>query len=71
MLRSLVVVSLAASAALLAACGTSANLDATSLLRQSEAAMGGAALKSIQFTTRGSGSTFGQAFESGMAWPRL
>lgn len=45
--------------------------DAQAVLRQSEAAMGGTALKSLQYSATGTGGTFGQAFQPGTAWPRV
>ena len=40
-------------------------------LNQANAAMGGVALKSIQFDAAGTGGIFGQAYQPGMAWPKL
>lgn len=54
----------------LAACA-SPPPDAPTVLRQAEQAMGGAALKTLRFSASGTGSTFGQAYQPGMAWPRL
>ena len=51
-----------ATAWLLAACGsTPLPPDAATLIRQSEAAMGSAQLKTLQLAGRGTGATFGQA----------
>ena len=58
-------------ALLLAACSTLNQPDSSAVLRQAEQAMGGAGLKSVQFTTQGGGGTFGQAYVPGMAWPTL
>jgi glyoxylase-like metal-dependent hydrolase (beta-lactamase superfamily II) len=55
----------------LAACGTTPAPDAQAVLRQADMAMGGTHLKSIRFSGDGTGSTFGQAFQPGMAWPKL
>jgi glyoxylase-like metal-dependent hydrolase (beta-lactamase superfamily II) len=57
--------------ALLASCATFDRPDAATVLRRAEAAMGGAQLKSLQFSTQGGGGTFGQAYVPGMAWPQL
>lgn len=46
-------------ALLLAACSTLNQPDSSAVLRQAEQAMGGAGLKSVQFTTQGGGGTFG------------
>ena len=56
---------------LLAACATVPSVDASAALNQANAAMGGAALKSLQFEASGTGGVFGQAFQPGMAWPKL
>ncbi len=55
----------------LTACSTTPGPDAQAVLRQADAAMGGTQLKSIRFSGDGTGSTFGQAFQPGMAWPKL
>ena len=58
-----------AAAALLAAC---ANLPSSDVvLRQADNASGAALVKSFSFTGRGTGSTFGQAWQPGNAWPLL
>ena len=57
--------------ALLAACASGPNPDAMAVLRQAEQAMGGTQLKSLHFSGSGSGSTFGQAYQPGQAWPGL
>lgn len=41
------------------------------LIRQAEAAMGSAALKTLTVTGRGSGASVGQAYAPGAAWPGL
>ena len=61
---------LLAAALALASCATPAP-DVQSVLRNADQAMGGVGLKTIRFTGDGSGSTFGQAFQPGMAWPGL
>ncbi len=45
--------------------------SADGVLARAERAMGSAQLKSIRFAATGTGSTFGQAFEPGGAWPKL
>ncbi len=45
--------------------------DAPALIRKSEAAMGSANLKTLQLVGKGSGATFGQAWQPAMAWPAL
>lgn len=57
--------------ALLGACATLNRPDPAAVVRLAEAAMGGAQLKSLQFSTQGGGGTFGQAYVPGMAWPSL
>ena len=46
-------------------------LEAAGVLRRSAAAMGATELKSIRYTTEGTGYTFGQAFKPGMQWPKI
>jgi glyoxylase-like metal-dependent hydrolase (beta-lactamase superfamily II) len=58
-------------AALLASCASVPTESAVSVLQRANAAMGGTSLRSISFTGTGTGATFGQAFEPGMAWPRI
>jgi glyoxylase-like metal-dependent hydrolase (beta-lactamase superfamily II) len=55
--------------AALAACASPPPPDANALIRQAEAALGSA--KSISFSGRGTGGTFGQAWQPGIAWPAL
>ncbi len=55
----------------LASCASMQAVDAPTALNQANAAMGGAALKSIQFDASGSGGIFGQAYQPGMAWPKV
>ncbi len=61
----------AASALALASCASMQAVDATTALNQANAAMGGGNLKSIQFDASGMGGIFGQAYQPGMAWPKL
>ena len=62
---------LAAMAAFLAGCAGVPPLDAQAVLRQAETATGAANLKTLSFSGRGTGTTFGQAWQPGMAWPAL
>lgn len=63
---------LAATAlALLAGCASTPAPDAQAVLRQAEQAMGAAGLKTLSFSGRGTGGTFGQAWQPGLAWPAL
>lgn len=59
-----------AAALLLAACAH-VGPDAQAVLRNSEKAMGGTGLKTLRYAGSGTGATFGQAYQPGMAWPRL
>ena len=45
--------------------------EAEALLKRAAHAMGGADLKSLKYSTEGTGYTFGQAFVPGMAWPKI
>ena len=57
---------------LLAACAaTPPAPDTTEVLRQAEAAMGAAPLHTLRFSGRGTGGTFGQAWQPAMGWPGL
>ena len=61
---------LPAAALLLASCVTYD--PGLAVLQQSDRALGGAStLKTLRFTATGSGATFGQAYQPGMAWPRV
>ncbi len=60
-----------ASAMIMMGCATTPPPDPQAVLRQAEQAMGAASLKTLSFSGRGSGSTFGQAWQPGMAWPLL
>jgi glyoxylase-like metal-dependent hydrolase (beta-lactamase superfamily II) len=57
--------------ALLAACANMPGESASAALQRANVAMGGAALKSISFAGSGTGSTFGQAYLAGEAWPKI
>ena len=67
-LRSLTIAGVAL--ALLASCATKMD-EAEVALRDAERAMGGASLKTLAYTASGTGATFGQAYQPGMAWPRI
>ena len=62
--------SLLGSALILASCA-SMSVDAPSALAQANAAMGGGNVKSLQFEGTGTGGIFGQAYQPGMAWPKV
>ena len=61
--------SLAAATALLSACAHGPSSE--SVLRQAELATGADRLKTLRYAGSGSGATFGQAYQPGMAWPRI
>ena len=56
---------------LLASCASTPLERAQSPLLRAEKAMGGNGLQTLRFTATGSGGTFGQAWQAGMAWPLL
>jgi glyoxylase-like metal-dependent hydrolase (beta-lactamase superfamily II) len=62
-----------AGAALLAlvSCASMPGESADAALKRADAAMGGATVKNISFAGSGSGTTFGQAFIPGQAWPKI
>lgn len=62
---------LAALAVTVAGCASTPAPDAQAVMRRSEAALGGAGLQTLSFNGRGTGSTFGQAWQPGLAWPAL
>ena len=55
----------------LASCASMSGESADAALQRANTAMGGGALKSISFAGSGTGSTFGQAFQAGQAWPKI
>lgn len=64
-------VTLAAAVAwLLVACAHRVD-EAQAVLREADRAMGGAALKTLGYAGSGTGASFGQAWQPGMAWPRV
>ncbi len=58
-------------AVMLASCSTPLPERAQSPLLRAEKAMGGNGLQSLRYTATGTGGTFGQAWQAGMAWPQL
>ena len=62
---------LVSAVSLLASCATTPAPDAESTLRRAEQAMGATALKTLMFSARGTGATFGQAWQPSMTWPGL
>ena len=69
--RGLFSLTLIGTVALLAACASMPSVDAPTALNQANAAMGGTALRTLQFEASGSGGVFGQAYQPGTAWPKL
>lgn len=64
--------SLAASSLLvLAGCAAWAPPDPVAVIQRAETAMGGAALNTLRYAGTGTGSTFGQAYQPGTAWPKI
>jgi glyoxylase-like metal-dependent hydrolase (beta-lactamase superfamily II) len=57
--------------AMLASCAAPpvARDEAIEALREAQRAMGGVTLKTLSYTAHGTGGTFGQAYQPGMAWP--
>lgn len=55
----------------LAGCSSPPALDAASVIRRAEQAMGGEGLRSIAFEGQGTGTVFGQAHVPGTVWPKL
>lgn len=58
------------TAAVLAGCA-STTPDPQALLRQADLALGASSLQTLRYSARGTGTTFGQAFQPGNAWPAL
>ena len=67
-LRSLTIAG--AALALLASCASRTD-DAETVLREADRAMGGGSLKTLSYSGSGTGTTFGQAYQPGMEWPRI
>ena len=63
----------AASALVLSSCATSimGPADTASAIDRAQRAMGGADLKTVRYTASGTGALYGQAYQPGMAWPKL
>ena len=57
--------------AALVSCAGVPTESADALLKRADTAMGGSSLRSISFAGSGTGATFGQAFQPGMAWPKI
>ena len=55
----------------LASCASMPGESADAALQRANVAMGGTALKSISFAGSGTGTTFGQAYLAGQAWPKI
>lgn len=51
--------------------GQLAQQDASGALQRANQAMGGDKLKTLSYSGSGTGATFGQAYQPGMAWPKL
>ena len=61
-----------AAVLLLAACASAPPApDAGTVIRQAEQALGGPAPRTLVISGRGTGGTFGQAWQPGLAWPGL
>ncbi|HSH92501.1 MAG TPA: MBL fold metallo-hydrolase [Ramlibacter sp.] len=60
-----------AGATLLLAASCAHQDSAQVALMEADRAMGGTNLKSLRFVAAGTGATFGQAYQAGMAWPRI
>jgi glyoxylase-like metal-dependent hydrolase (beta-lactamase superfamily II) len=56
---------------LAAGCATAPTPDATTLLREAEAALGSTNLKTLTVTGNGTGATFGQPYAADTGWPGL
>ncbi len=62
---------LAIATAGLVSCASVPTESAMAVLQRADTAMGGVALRSISYAGTGSGTTFGQAYQPGMAWPKI
>ena len=58
------------AAGLLASCAQPLD-EAQLALREADRAMGGTTLKTLAYSATGAGASFGQAYQPGMAWPRI
>jgi glyoxylase-like metal-dependent hydrolase (beta-lactamase superfamily II) len=61
----------AAGATVLALASCAHRDPAQAVLQEADRAMGGVGLKTLSFGGRGTGASFGQAWQPGMAWPRI
>ena len=68
---ALIASAVAASALTLVSCATMQTEDAQTTLARADRAMGGTGLKSIRYAGSGTGTTFGQAFQPNMTWPKI
>ncbi len=59
------------AAAVVAGCASTPPPDAASLIARGEQALGSAGVTTLVVSARGSGGTFGQAWQPGAAWPGL
>lgn len=55
----------------LMSCATMQTEDAQTALSRADRAMGGAGVKTIRYAGSGTGTTFGQAFQPNMTWPKI
>ena len=55
----------------LAGCAGLSSVEPRAALARADQAMGGANLKSIRFAGSGTAGVFGQAYQPGMAWPKM
>jgi glyoxylase-like metal-dependent hydrolase (beta-lactamase superfamily II) len=60
----------AAGAAMLVLASCAHRDPAQAVLQEADRAMGGAGLKTLSYSGSGTGASFGQAWQPGMAWPR-
>ena len=55
----------------LAGCAGLSSIEPRAALARADQAMGGASLKSVRFAGSGTAGVFGQAYQPGMAWPKM
>jgi glyoxylase-like metal-dependent hydrolase (beta-lactamase superfamily II) len=60
-----------AAVLVLAGCTSPPAADPAALLSQAEQALGAGSVKTLRFSGRGTGATFGQAWQPAQAWPAL
>ena len=61
----------AVSLFVLSGCAAWAPPEPVAVIQRAESAMGGAGVKTLRFAGSGTGATFGQAWQPGMAWPKI